>query len=150
MVEITLKETLRNDMNEARRGGVKDRSRLLSTVLADVRNKEIALGHELDDPEVLDVLARAVKLRKEAAESMAARPEKAEQELAEAEALKAYMPEQLGEEEIRKVVAEAISEGADNIGALMKAVMANLKGQADGKEINRIAREELAGGGSGD
>jgi uncharacterized protein YqeY len=150
MTEATLKDSLRNDMNEARRGGAKDRARLLSTILADVRNKEIAVGHELEDPEVLNVLAKAVKLRKEAAESMAARPEKAELELAEVEALESYLPAQLGEEEIRKVVAEAIGEGANNIGAVMKAVMAKLKGQADGKEINRIAREELAGGGSGD
>ncbi len=150
MATATLKETLRNDMNEARRGGEKDRARLLSTTLSDVRNKEIAVGHELEDPEVLEVLAKAVKLRNEAAESMAARPEKAERELAEAAALKAYMPEQLGEEEIRKVVVDAISGGAENIGAVMKAVMAGLKGKADGKEINRIAREELAGGGSGD
>ena len=60
------------------------------------------------------------------------------------------MPAQLGEEEIRKVVVEAVSGGADNIGAVMKVVMPKLKGQADGKEINRIAREELAKGGSGD
>ena len=146
----SLKETLRNDMNEARRDGDKNRARLLSTILSDIRNKEIAVGHDLEDPEVLDVLTKAVKLRNEAAESMAARPEKAELELAEAEALKAYLPEQIDESEIRGIVDEAIQAGADNIGAVMKAVMPKLKGRADGKEINRIARESLAGGGSGD
>lgn len=150
MAETTLKETLRNDMNGARRGGDKGRARLLSTLLSDVRNKEIAVGHELEDPEVLDVLAKAIKLRNEAAESMATRPEKAELERAEAEMLKAYMPAQLGEEEIRVIVAEAIAGGAGDIGAVMKAVMPKLKGQADGKEINRIARAELAKGGAGD
>ncbi len=137
-------------MNDARRGGDKNRARLLSTILSDIRNKEIAVGHDLEDPEVLDVLAKAVKLRNEAAESMAARPEKAEVEQAEAEALKAYMPEQIGGAEIREVVVEAIEGGARDIGAVMKAVMPKLKGRADGKEINSIARDELAGGGSGD
>ncbi len=137
-------------MNDARRGGDKNRARLLSTILSDIRNKEIAVGHDLEDPEVLDVLAKAVKLRNEAAESMAARPEKAEVEQAEAEALKAYMPEQIGAAEIREVVVEAIEGGARDIGAVMKAVMPKLKGRADGKEINSIARDELAGGGSGD
>jgi uncharacterized protein YqeY len=137
-------------MNEARRGGEKTRARLLGTILSDIRNKEIAVGHELEDPEVLDVLAKAVKLRNEAAESMAARPEKAEVERAEAETLKAYMPEPIGEDEIRQVVLEAVEGGAGDIGAVMKAVMPKLKGRADGKEINRIAREAIAGGGSGD
>jgi uncharacterized protein YqeY len=150
MAAATLKDTLRNDMNGARRAGEKGRARLLSTLLSDIRNKEIAVGHQLEDPEVLEVVAKAIKLRNEAAESMAARPEKAELERAEAEMLKAYMPTQLGEEEIREVVAEAIAGGAGDIGALMKTVMPRLKGQADGKEINRIAREELAKGGSGD
>lgn len=150
MAEATLKERLRNDMNAARRSGDKGRARLLSTILSDVRNKEIAVGHELEDPEVLEVLAKAVKLRNEAAESMATRPEKAKLEQAEAEALKAYMPAQLDEEGIREAVAAAIAGGAGDIGAVMKAVMPKLKGRADGKEINRIAREQLAKGGSGD
>ena len=150
MAKDTLKEKLRNDMNAARRAGDKDRARLLSTILSDIKNKEIEARHELEDPEVLEVLAKAIKIRNEAAESMASRPEMAERERAEAEALKAYMPPQLGEEEIHKIVVEAIEAGATSIGAVMKTVMPKLKGRADGKQINRIARAELEKGGSGD
>ena len=75
---------------------------------------------------------------------MAARPERAQKELEEAEALKAYLPEQLDEEEIRGLVVEAIEGGADNIGAVMGQVIPQTKGRAEGREVNRIAREELA------
>lgn len=144
MVATKLKDRIREDLNAARRQRDRDRARLLSTVLADIRNKEIDVGHDLDDDEVVEVLGRCVKQRNEAAEQMASRPERAAQELAEAEALKGYLPAQLEEEEIRKMVAQAIDSGADNIGAVMGQVMPQTKGRADGREVNRIAREELA------
>ncbi|MGD2153403.1 MAG: GatB/YqeY domain-containing protein [Gemmatimonadales bacterium] len=150
MAEANLKQRLRDDMNDARRQGAKDRARLLSTILADVKNKEIELGHELDDREVVEVLARGVKLRKEAAEQMASRPELAERERAEAAAIKEYMPPEAAEEDIRQKVREAIAAGASNIGAVMGAVMPQFKGRAEGRDVNRIAREELEKGGSGD
>ncbi len=151
MVEgATLKDRIRNDMNAARRGGAKDRARLLSTILSDIRNREIEVGHELEDEEVVDVVAKAVKLRLEAAESMAARPERAEAERGEAEVLKEYLPPQLAEEEIREIVVAAIEGGATNIGAVMGKVMPQVKGRAEGKEVNRIVREELEGRTSSD
>ncbi|UCF18969.1 MAG: GatB/YqeY domain-containing protein [Gemmatimonadota bacterium] len=149
MAEVTLKGKIRGDLNAARRQHEKDRSRLLSTVLADIRNREIELGHELADEEVVEVLGRCIKLRNEAAEQMASRPELAQRERNEVEALKGYMPPQLGEEEIRTIVLEAIEAGAGNIGALMGRIMPQLKGRADGKEVNRIARETLQARGAG-
>jgi len=150
MSESTLKHSLREDMNAARRRQDKDRARLLSTILSDVKNKEIEVGHELDDAETVEVLAKALKLRKEAAESMESRPELAEKELAEVEILKGYMPPQLGEEEIRQIVQEAVDGGASNMGAVMGAVMPKVKGRADGREVNRIVREVLESRASGD
>jgi uncharacterized protein YqeY len=149
MAEVSLKEKIRDDMNAARRQQEKDRARLLSTILSDIRNREIELGHDLGDEEVVEVLGRCIKLRVEAAEQMASRPELAERERNEVAALKGYMPPQLGEEEIRKVVMEAIEGGAGNVGALMGRVMPQLKGRADGKEVNRIAREVLQSRGAG-
>lgn len=143
MVATKLKDRIREDLNAARRQRDRDRARLLSTVLADIRNKEIDVGHDLDDDEVIEVLGRCVKQRNEAAEQMASRPERAEQELAEAESLKEYMPAQLGEDDIRQLIAEAIEAGADNIGAVMGHVMPQTKGRTEGREVNRIAREEL-------
>ena len=150
MPESTLKNSLREDMNAARRQQDRDRARLLSTILSDIKNKEIELGHELDDAETVEVLAKALKLRREAAESMESRPELAEKELAEAEVLKGYMPPQLGEEEIRRIVVEAVDGGASNMGAVMGRVMPQLKGRADGREVNRIVREVLESRASGD
>jgi uncharacterized protein YqeY len=144
MAELTLKDRIRQDMNAARRQQDRDRARLLSTLLSDIRNREIEKRHELDDAEVAEVLARGVKLRNEAAEQMASRPELAARERAEVEIIQAYMPAQLSEEEIRQKIVEAIEAGVANIGALMGRVMPELKGRAEGREVNRIAREELA------
>ena len=141
MAETDLKDRIRDDLNAARRQ--RDRARVLSTVLADIRNKEIDVRHELDDDEVIEVLTRCVKLRNEAAEQMAPRPERAGKERAEAEILKGYMPAQLEEEEIRELIAQAIEAGADNIGAVMGSVVPLTKGRAEGREVNRIARKEL-------
>lgn len=143
MAGTNLKDRIREDLNAARRQRDRDRARLLSTVLADIRNKEIDVRHELDDDEVIEVLTRCVKLRNEAAEQMASRPERAEKERAEAEILKGYMPAQLEEEEIRELIAQAIEAGADNIGAVMGSVVPLTKGRAEGREVNRIARKEL-------
>jgi uncharacterized protein YqeY len=149
MAEEALKDRIRDDMNAARRQQDKDRARLLSTLLSDIRNREIEVRHELEDGEVVEVLARAVKLRNEAAEQMASRPELADRERAEATILKAYMPPQLSGEEIRSIVQGAIDAGAQNIGAVMGRVMPEVKGRADGREVNRIVREVLQSKGSG-
>jgi uncharacterized protein YqeY len=144
MTERTLKDRIRDDMNAARREGDRERSRLFSTVLADIRNREIEVGHELDDEEVVEVVGRAIKMRTEAAEQMASRPERARKEEEEAERLREYLPPQLGEEEIRAKVVAAIEGGATNLGAVMGRVMEQVKGRAEGSEVNRIAREELS------
>lgn len=149
MAEEALKDRIRGDMNAARRQQDKDRARLFSTVLSDIRNREIEVGHELEDNEVVEVLARAVKMRNEAAEQMASRPELADRERGEAEILKEYMPPQLSEEEIRSLVQGAIDAGAQNVGAVMGRVMPDVKGRADGREVNRIVRELLQSKGSG-
>jgi uncharacterized protein YqeY len=149
MAEEALKDRIRGDMNAARRQQDKDRARLLSTLLSDIRNREIEVRHELEDGEVVEVLARAVKMRNEAAEQMASRPELADRERGEAEILKGYMPPQLSEEEIRQLVQGAIDAGAQNVGAVMGHVMPEVKGRADGREVNRMVREVLQSKGSG-
>ena len=149
MTEQAMKDRIREDMNAARRQQDRDRARLFSTVLSDIRNREIEAGHELEDNEVLEVLGKAIKIRQEAAEQMATRPELAERERREAGILQEYMPPQLNEDEIRTIVVEAIEAGASNMGALMGRVMPQVKGRADGREVNRIANAELKSRGSG-
>ncbi len=150
MAENSLKGKIRGDMNAARRQQDRDRARLLSTLLADVHNREIEVGHELSDPEVIEVLARAVKLRNEAADQMSSRPELAAKERGEIETIREYLPAQLSEDEIRRQVVQAIEAGAADIGAVMGRVMPGLKGRAEGREVNRIARQELEARRSGD
>ena len=140
-----LKGKLREDLNEARRARDKLRTQLLTTILADLKYREIELGREAADADVIEVVNRGIKRRREAAEQMRAgqRVELAEKEEAEAELLAVYLPKQLSEAEVRSFVRSAIAEGANNMGAVMGKIMPRIKGAFDGKEANRIVREEL-------
>jgi uncharacterized protein YqeY len=140
-----LNERLRADLNNARRERDKARTLVLSMTLAELKNREIELGRAATNEEVVEVIGRAIKRRREAAEQIraAGRPELADKEDQEAVLLTAYMPAQLSEAEVRGFVREAIAAGANNVGGVMSAVMPRVKGRFDGKETNRIVREEL-------
>jgi uncharacterized protein len=144
MAEV-LKERIRSDLNDARRQQDRLRTTVLTSTLSEVRNKEIELGREAKDEDVIGVVARAIKQRKESSEQMrsAGRPELADKEDREAALLEAYMPAGLSEEEVRAAVRDAIAGGADSMGAVMGAIMPRIKGRFDGREANRIVREEL-------
>ncbi|HEV2149080.1 MAG TPA: GatB/YqeY domain-containing protein [Longimicrobiaceae bacterium] len=146
MAGSALKEQIRGDLNTARRERDKLRTTVLTTLLSDLRNREIEVGHELSDEEVQPVLNTAIKRRREAAEQMRAggREELAAKEEEEARILTVYLPPQLSEDAVRGYVREAIAGGATDLGGVMKAVMPRVKGQFEGKELNRIVREELA------
>ena len=141
----TLKERIRADLNEARRGKDRVRTTVLTTVLSEIRNREIDQGRDAADEDVVRVVAKSIKQRKESAEQMrdAGRPELAEKEEREAEILDAYTPESMSEEDVRGVVREIIAGGADNMGAVMGQLMPRIRGRFDGSEANRIVREEL-------
>ena len=141
----TLAERLRSDLNAARRERDKLRTLVLGTTLSELKNREIELGRAATDAEVTDVIGRAIKKRREAAEQIRAvgRPDAAEKEEQEAALLLPYMPAQLSESDVRQIVRDAIAGGATNVGAVMAAVMPALKGRFDGRETNRIVREEL-------
>ena len=143
----TLKDTIREDLNAARRERDKLRTTLLTTLLSEVRNREIEVGHELADAEVHGVVTSAIKRRREAAEQMRAggREELAQKEEQEAAQLQAYLPPPLTDDDVRGMVRDAIAAGAGDLGSVMKAVTPNTKGRFDGRELNRIAREELGG-----
>jgi uncharacterized protein YqeY len=113
--------------------------------LSEVRNRQIEMGREPTDEDVTEVVARAIRKRREAAEQIRAvgRTDLADKEEQEAALLMAYMPAQLSEAEVRQMVKDAIAGGAGNIGAVMGAIMPRVKGRFDGKETNRIVREEL-------
>ena len=145
MAEPTLKERVRADLNDARRQRDKLRTLVLTTFLADVRNREIELGREAGDADVQALLTRAVKRRHEAAEQMrgGGREELAQKEEQEAALLQAYLPAALSEAEVRGFIREAVAAGAADLGAVMKAVMPKVKGRFDGRELNRLVRKAL-------
>ncbi len=141
-----LKNRLQSDRNEARKGREKLRTLVLSTTLSELRNREIELGKEAEDSDVLTVITKAVKRRKEAAALMrsGSRNELAEKEEAEAEMLSVYLPEALSEDEVRQIVQDIVGEGLREMGPVMGRLMPRLKGRFDGREANRIVREVLA------
>lgn len=145
MSETPLKERVRADLNSARRARDKLRTTVLTTFLADVRNREIELGGEVSDEDVTALATTSIKRRREAAEQMRAggREELALKEDQEAMILQAYLPAQLTEAEVREMVRSAIAGGASDLGGVMKEVIPRTKGRFEGRELNRIVREEL-------
>ena len=147
MAAPSLADRLRAGMNEARKQRDQARTLLLSTILSDIKNREIELNKTPTDDETAEVLRRGVKKRRESVEAYekAGRTELAATEAAEIKALEEFLPASMPAEEIRAVVREAIAGGAQDMGKVMGAVMPKLKGRADGKLVNQIVREELSG-----
>jgi uncharacterized protein len=136
---------IQGDLNAARKAQDKARTMLISTLLSEAKNRRIELMRELTEDEVVEVLRRGIKRRRESIEAFTKgnREELAEKERAEVTILETYLPAEIDPEEIRAVVREAIAGGAANIGAVMGKVMPRFKGKAEGGTINAIAREEL-------
>jgi uncharacterized protein YqeY len=137
---------LQSDLNSARKSQDKPGTLLLSTVLSEIKNKKIELKREPADAEVIDVLRKSIKRRRESVEmyTKGGRKDLADKETAEATALEKYLPAQVGDDELRAAVKAAIAGGATQIGAVMGKVLPQFKGRADGSAINAIAREELS------
>jgi len=145
-VNGSLAEQLRAALNAARKERDQARTLLFSTILSDVRNREIELAKPIEDPDVVEVLRRGIKRRKESVEAYTAgaRKDLADREAAEVTALEGFLPPGVSDDEIRAAVRDAVGAGAKDLGALMGKVMPMFKGRADGKTVNRIAREEIA------
>jgi len=144
-----LKERLIEDMKDSMKKGEQVRLSAIRMVRAGIKNKEIELGRELKDEDVVGVITSAIKQRKDSYTQFlnGNRMDLAEKEKKEIEVLSIYLPEQIGEDEIKKRLKEIISEtGAatsKDIGKVMKILMPELKGKADGNLVNKIAREML-------
>ncbi len=145
---MDLRARLQSDLNAARKAQDKPKVLLLGTLLADVGNRRIEVARELTDDDIIDVLRRGIKKRRESLElyEKHGREDLASQERAEIAMLETYLPAGASDDEIRSAIVAAIAGGARNIGAIMKAVMVPLKGRADGSRISAIAREEMAVG----
>ena len=140
-----LKDRLQAELNSARKAQVKDRTLVLGTILASLKNREIDLRRPATDDEVIEVLRKGIKTRRESVEQYqaAGRQDLADKEAGEIRVLEEFLPPAVDPEEIRSAVRAAVAAGATDIGKVMAQVMPAFKGRVDGKEINAIAREEL-------
>ncbi len=148
-----LKERLRADLNAAMRARDQVRMRTLRMTLTSITNEEVAgaAARDLTDDEVLKVLTREARKRREAAEafSAAGRDDRAAAERAEGEVLAGYLPAQLSDDELAALVAAAIAEtgaaGLPGMGQVMKTVTPRVAGRADGARVAAEVRRRLSG-----
>jgi hypothetical protein len=139
---------LRAAMNAARKAQDKDRTLVLGTILANLKNREIDLRRPATDEEVAEVLRKGIKIRREAIEQYTAggRTDLVAVEQAQIAVLGEFLPPAVDPEEIRAAVREVIGGGAKDLGKVMGQIMQRYKGRAEGKVINQIVREELQAG----
>ncbi len=143
-------ERISADMKQAMRDRDALRRDTLRMLLAGIKNREIELGRELEEGELLEVLRRSVKTRQDSVEQFqaAGRQELADKERAEIAVIQAYLPRQLDEEGVRELVAALVAElglqSRKDVGRLMKELMARHRGEIDGRTASRIAGELLA------
>jgi uncharacterized protein YqeY len=148
---MLLKDRLTQDMKQAMKDKESGKLRLsvIRMVRSAIRNLEIDQKKELNDNEVLDVLAKEVKMRRDSLEEFKKgnRPDLVETLEQEIQILMAYLPEQLSEAAVRELVIQAIQDSkassVKDMGKVMALLMPHTKGRADGKMVNTIVREIL-------
>ncbi len=147
---MMLREKLVDEMKAAMKARDEGRLSAIRMVRASVKNREIDLGKELDDREVIEVIATLAKQRRESIKLFqeAGRNDLVEKEEKELAILIGFLPRQLEREEISEIVAKAVAEsgalGPGDIGKVMKIVIPQVSGRADGKLVNEIVREKLS------
>ncbi|HEY2505434.1 MAG TPA: GatB/YqeY domain-containing protein [Streptosporangiaceae bacterium] len=149
----TLKDQIRADLTTAMKARDETRTRTLRMALTSISNEEVSgsAAHDLSDEQVIKILTREAKRRREAAAAFgeAGRTDQAASERAEEEVLANYLPAQLGDDELAAMVAAAIAEtgasGPAGIGSVMKVVTPKVAGRADGGRVAAIVRSQLSG-----
>jgi len=149
-VEVGLKQKLSDDLKQAIRDGDKVRRSVIRLVIAAVKNAEIARQTALDDDmDILGIIAKEARQRRESIEAFKQgnRQDLVTQEEAELAILNEYLPQQMTREEIivaaRRVIEEVGAQGPRDKGKVMPKLIAQLKGKADGREINAVVTELL-------
>lgn len=149
----TLKDQLRADLTAAMKARDDTRTRTLRMALTSIRNEEVSgtAAHELTDDQVVKILTREAKRRREAAAAFAdaGRAEQAAAEQAEEEVLTAYLPAQLDDAELARLVGAAIAEtgasGLSGMGQVMKVITPRVAGRAEGSRVAAMVRSQLSG-----
>jgi uncharacterized protein YqeY len=151
---MSLKEKLQNDLTDAMRARDEIRSNTIRMILTSIKNEEVAgkEARELNDAEIITVLSREAKKRREAVEAFdqAGAKDRADQERAEGVVIGEYLPKQLTEDEIKSLIAAAMAEtGASTpaqMGLVMKSLQPKIAGKADGGLVSSLVKAALAGG----
>ena len=151
---MALKEKLQNDLTEAMRARNEVRSSTIRMVLTAIKNEEVSgkEARELSDAEVITVLSREAKKRREAAEAFeqAGAKDRADMEKAEGVVIAEYLPVQLSESEIKEMITAAIAEtgatGPQQMGLVMKSIQPKIAGRADGGVVSSLVKAALSGG----
>ena len=144
-----LKQKLVEDLKQALKGGDKVRRSVIRLVMAAIKNAEIARQVTLDDADILGIIAKEARQRRESIEAFRQgnRQDLVTQEEAELAILNQYLPQQMSREEIiaeaRRVIEEVGARGPGDKGKVMSKLIAQLKGKADGREINTVVTELL-------
>ena len=146
-----LKDQIRADLKEAMKAKEKERTGTIRMLLAAIQTAETeGSKHEVDDAEIQKIIAREIKKRRESADiyKTNGRDDLAEAELAEAGILEVYQPKQLDDQELAKLIDEAIAEtGAESMaqmGQVMKTATAKAAGRADGKRLSEAVKARLS------
>lgn len=145
----TIKSKISEDMKAAMKSGDKDKLAAIRNVHAAIRKREIDERIDLTDADVIKVLTSLVKQRQDSIEQFTkgGRQDLVDKESAELALLKAYLPEQMSEAELRAIVAAAVTEAGattqKDMGAVMKILLPQVAGKADGKLVNQLVREKL-------
>ena len=151
---MSLKEKLQNDLTDAMRSRDELRSSTIRMVLTAIKNEEVSgkEARELSDSEIITVLSREAKKRREAAEAFeqAGANDRAATEKAEGGVIAEYLPKQLSESEIKDLIAAAIKESGAatpaQMGQVMKALQPKIAGKADGGTVSALVKAALTGG----
>ena len=151
---MALKEKLQNDLTEAMRARDEVRSSTIRMVLTAIKNEEVSgkEARDLSDAEVITVLSREAKKRREAAEAFeqAGSNDRAANEKAEGVIIAEYLPAQLSEAELKDLIASAIAEtganGPQQMGLVMKSIQPKIAGRADGGIVSSLVKAALSGG----
>ncbi|HEX2194133.1 MAG TPA: GatB/YqeY domain-containing protein [Candidatus Limnocylindria bacterium] len=149
---MTLQTRIESAMRDAMRARDERRTSTLRMAMAAAHNREIELGRPLSDQEVVEVLGRQLKQRRESVEQFRAggREERAVDEEAEAAILSEFLPAQLPEDELTAMVDQAVAEtgasGPADMGRVMGALMPRTRGRADGRIVSELVRRRLGSG----
>ena len=145
----TLKTKLEDDLKRAMRERNAQRRDVIRYIRSEIRNQEIRLQRDLDDDDAIQVLSRQAQQRRDSIEAFqsANRQDLVEKERAELEIITEYLPQQMGEDEIRALVAQTVAEtgaaGPRDMGKVMSAIMPQVRGRAEGRQVSALVSEKL-------